>query len=194
MIRATLGEGSHVTTAGTTLRSLALTATGALLLGLVSAVGSSGATQPEHLARPVPAATPSGAARTAPGTVPDQPPYREFIVKFRAGSLARTTTEARGRALDWLGASLGISLHAVRTLGTGATLVRAGRLLAAPGQRRLVATFQSRGDVVYAAPEEIGAPHVLNRATPSTHCSGTTATAAHASPTRGASAVVPAST
>ena len=36
--------------------------------------------------------------------------------------------------------------------------MRAGRLLAAPGQRRLVDTFQSRGDVVYAAPNEIVYP------------------------------------
>ena len=94
----------------------------------------------------------------APPQAPAEPvAYDEFIVKFRPGSGSRFGA-GREQALDEVGSEVGLELQPVRTLATGATLVRASRELAGRGQGTLLAEFQGRKDVVYAAPNAIVYP------------------------------------
>jgi serine protease len=102
---------------------------------------------------------PAGARFAAAPVAADSPSraYDEFIVKFRPGSGSRFGA-GRARALDEVGGEVGLDLKPVRTLATGATLVRSSQALRVSGQESLLAEFHARDDVVYAAPDEVVHP------------------------------------
>ncbi len=106
-----------------------------------------------------PATAPAPTAPPGPAPVEArQRDYRDFIVKFGSGTAMRRSATARGDLLRSVGRTQGLRFREVRTLATGATLVRADRFLGAAGQRELVGAFQARRSVAYAVPDELAFP------------------------------------
>jgi hypothetical protein len=78
----------------------------------------------------------------------------ELIVKFRPGSVGGASKRNRECVLDRASEPLGVRFKEQRTLGTGATLLAADRLLEAADVRRLMDRLERHADVEYAAPNE----------------------------------------
>lgn len=100
-------------------------------------------------------ATPAmSGARAKPGAKAPAPRHDRFIVSYRGGTrVGAATAGARRKALGEAARALGVGIAPMRTLATGALLIRTDRKLDKQAAKRLILALSRDPDVIAVEPD-----------------------------------------